>query len=101
MPSGASTHAPLAQHLLFPVCLPAAVLNQSAECLFRGFHCAAVFRGQPVDYRLVLFFQWQYAHSQPDLLANFVTTQYLTTVRSRMLIVPVATTLTVFIALER
>ncbi len=43
------------------------------------------------------FFQWQYANSQPDMLANFVTTQYRTTVRSRMLIVPMATTLTVFI----
>jgi uncharacterized membrane protein len=45
----------------------------------------------------LLFFQWQYANSQPDMLANFVTTQYRTTMRSRMLIVPVATTLTVFI----
>jgi uncharacterized membrane protein len=45
----------------------------------------------------ILFFQWSYANSQPDMLANFVTALYRTTVRSRMLIVPVATTLTVFI----
>ena len=45
----------------------------------------------------ILFFQWQYANSQPDMLADFVSVKYRTTVRSRMLIVPVATTLTVFI----
>ena len=45
----------------------------------------------------ILFFQWSYANSQPDMLADFVSAEYRTTVRSRMLIVPVATTLTVFI----
>jgi uncharacterized membrane protein len=45
----------------------------------------------------ILFFQWSYANSQPDMLADFVSAEYSTTVRSRMLIVPVATTLTVFI----
>ena len=45
----------------------------------------------------ILFFQWQYANSQPDMLANFVSVQYRKSVRSRMLIVPVATTLTVFV----
>jgi uncharacterized membrane protein len=45
----------------------------------------------------ILFFQWQYANSQPDMLANFVSAQYRASVRSRMLLIPVATTLTVFI----
>ena len=45
----------------------------------------------------ILFFQWSYANSQPDMLADFVSAEYRTTVRSRMLIFPVATTLTVFI----
>jgi TMEM175 potassium channel family protein len=45
----------------------------------------------------ILFFQWHYASSQPDMLANFVSVEFCTRVRSRMLIVPVATTLTVFI----
>jgi len=45
----------------------------------------------------ILFFQWQYANSQPDMLANFVSVEYRKRVRSRMLIVPVATTLTVFV----
>ncbi len=45
----------------------------------------------------ILFFQWQYANSQPDMLADFVSAEYRKTVRSRMLIIPVATTLTVFI----
>jgi uncharacterized membrane protein len=45
----------------------------------------------------ILFFQWQYANSQPDMLADFVSTEYRKRVRLRMLIVPVATTLTVFI----
>jgi uncharacterized membrane protein len=46
----------------------------------------------------LLFFQWIYANSQPGMLAAFVTAEYRATVRSRMLIVPVATTLTAFIA---
>jgi len=45
----------------------------------------------------ILFFQWSYANSQPDMLADFVSAEYRKTVSSRMLIVPVATTLTVFI----
>lgn len=45
----------------------------------------------------ILFFQWQYANSQPDMVANFVSVEYRKSVRSRMLIVPVATTLTVFV----
>jgi TMEM175 potassium channel family protein len=45
----------------------------------------------------ILFFQWQYANSQPDMLADFVTAKYRTSVKSRMLMVPVATTLTVLI----
>jgi TMEM175 potassium channel family protein len=42
----------------------------------------------------ILFFQWTYASSQPHMLTDFVSTEYRRTVRSRMLIVPVATTLT-------
>ncbi|MBI4526674.1 MAG: DUF1211 domain-containing protein [Deltaproteobacteria bacterium] len=45
----------------------------------------------------ILFFQWSYANSQPGMLADFVSSEYRRTVRSRMLIVPVATTLTAFI----
>ncbi len=45
----------------------------------------------------ILFFQWNYANSQPNMLADFVSAEYRKTVSSRMLIVPVATTLTVFI----
>ena len=45
----------------------------------------------------ILFFQWSYANSQSDMLAAFVGAEYRTTVRSRMLIVPAATTLTVLI----
>jgi uncharacterized membrane protein len=45
----------------------------------------------------MLFFQWSYANAQPDMLADFVNAEYRKTVRSRMLIVPVATTLTAVI----
>jgi uncharacterized membrane protein len=45
----------------------------------------------------ILFFQWSYANSQPDMLADFVSAEYRKTVRSRMLIVPAATTLTAVI----
>jgi uncharacterized membrane protein len=45
----------------------------------------------------ILFFQWHYASSQPDMVAHFVSAEYRATVGSRMLLIPVATTLTVFI----
>jgi uncharacterized membrane protein len=45
----------------------------------------------------LLFFQWNYANSQPAMLAAFVTAEYRATVRTRMLMVPVATTLTAII----
>ncbi|HEY7557791.1 MAG TPA: TMEM175 family protein [Candidatus Binatia bacterium] len=45
----------------------------------------------------LLFFQWIYVCSQPGMLAAFVTSEYRSTVRFRMLAVPVATTLTAFI----
>src|ERR1051326_7666868 len=45
----------------------------------------------------VLFSQRSYASSQPDMLAGFVSTEYRRTVRRRMLMVPVATTLTMLI----
>ena len=44
----------------------------------------------------LLFFQWSYANSQPNMFAEFVSAEYRRTVTSRMLIVPTATTLTVF-----
>jgi len=45
----------------------------------------------------LLFFQWRYVDSQPDMLGGFVSVGYRKSVRSRMLIVPVATTLTALI----
>jgi uncharacterized membrane protein len=45
----------------------------------------------------LLFFQWMYANSQPGMLAPFVTTEYRAAVRSRMLALPAATTLTALI----
>jgi uncharacterized membrane protein len=42
----------------------------------------------------ILFFQWSYANAQPDMLADFVSAEYRRSVRSRMLAVPVVTTLT-------
>lgn len=46
----------------------------------------------------ILFLQWTYANSQPDMLAGFVTPEYRAVVKSRMLIVPIVTTLTMLIA---
>jgi len=42
----------------------------------------------------ILFFQWQYASSQPGMLAGFASREYRNKLRSRMLLVPAATTLT-------
>jgi uncharacterized membrane protein len=42
----------------------------------------------------ILFLQWSYANAQPNMLADFVSAEYRKTVSSRMLAVPVATTLT-------
>jgi uncharacterized membrane protein len=48
----------------------------------------------------ILFFQWSYVNSQPDMLADFVSDEHRKTVSSRMLIVPAATTLTALLFLE-
>ena len=45
----------------------------------------------------LLFFQWTYVNSQPDMLANFVSAEYRSAVTFRTLMVPVATTLTALI----
>ena len=45
----------------------------------------------------LLFFQWVYISSQPEMLAAFVTTEYRDGVKSRLLAVPIATTLTAFV----
>ena len=45
----------------------------------------------------ILFFQWRYASSQPGMMAEFVSDEYRKTVSFRMLVVPVATTLTAVI----
>lgn len=45
----------------------------------------------------LLFFQWIYVNSQPDMLAAFVGAEYRSTVKFRMLMVPVVTTLTAVI----
>jgi uncharacterized membrane protein len=45
----------------------------------------------------LLFLQWTYANSQPGMLAAFVSAEDRATIRSRMLVVPVAITLTVLI----
>jgi uncharacterized membrane protein len=45
----------------------------------------------------LLFFQWIYVNSQPDMLAPFVSAEYRSTVKFRMLVVPVVTTLTAII----
>jgi uncharacterized membrane protein len=45
----------------------------------------------------LLFLQWVYVSSQPEMLAAFVTAEYRAGVKARMLAVPIATTLTAFI----
>jgi uncharacterized membrane protein len=43
----------------------------------------------------ILFLQWSYASSQRDMLSDFAGPEYRKAVRFRMLMVPIATTLTV------
>src|SRR5262245_24537903 len=45
----------------------------------------------------LLFFQWIYVNSQPDMLAAFISAEYRSTVKFRMLMVRVVTTLTAVI----
>jgi len=46
----------------------------------------------------MLFFQWAYASSQPDMMAASIPAEYRAMVKSRTLTVPVITTLTMLIA---
>ncbi len=45
----------------------------------------------------MLFLQWAYASRQPDMMASFVTPEVRRAVRSRILMAPAATTLTMLI----
>ena len=69
------------------------VLNAFREAFIAPF----IFGANLAVIGWLLFFQWTYVNSQPDMLANFVSTKYRKTIGSRMLIVPIATTCTVII----
>jgi TMEM175 potassium channel family protein len=69
------------------------VLNAFREAFIAPF----VFGANLAVIGWLLFLQWIYVNSQPDMLANFVGTEYRKTIRSRMLIVPIATTSTAMI----
>ncbi|HKY07017.1 MAG TPA: TMEM175 family protein [Candidatus Binatia bacterium] len=45
----------------------------------------------------LLFFQWKYAGSQPDMLAAIATVEYRTAIGFRMLLVPLATSFTAIV----
>ena len=45
----------------------------------------------------ILFLQWTYANSQPEMLAGFVTPEYRTMVRTRFLLIPIVATLTMLV----
>src|SRR4051812_18484249 len=69
------------------------VLNAFREAFIAPF----IFGANLAVIGWLLFFQWAYVNSQPDMLASFVTAEYCKTIRSRIVIVPIATTFTVFI----
>jgi uncharacterized membrane protein len=69
------------------------ILNAFPRALIAPF----LFGANLASVGWLLFFQWVYVSSLPDMLATFVTTEYRATVRFRMLVVPIATTLTAFI----
>ena len=95
-------NSPLAQHLLFLVRLAAPVFDQPPERLPQAFIAPLFFGATLAVIGWIPFFQWTYVNSQPDMLADFVSAEYRKAVSARMLIVPVATTLTaVFCFLER
>ena len=69
------------------------VLNAFPEAFIAPF----VFGANLAVVGWILFFQWRYASSQPDMLADFVSDNYRGAVTFRMLLVPAATTLTALI----
>ncbi|HEY7163925.1 MAG TPA: TMEM175 family protein [Candidatus Binatia bacterium] len=69
------------------------VLNAFPQALIAPF----VFGANLAIVGWILFCQWIYASSQPDMLNGFVTADYRVSMKSRMLMVPAATTLTVMI----
>ena len=69
------------------------VLNAFPE----AFIAPLVFGANLAVVGWILFFQWRYASSQSDMLADFVSAEYRAAVTFRMLMVPAATTLTALI----
>jgi len=63
----------------------------------RAFVAPFLFGANLAAIGWLLFFQWLYAGSQPDMLASFAGAEYRSTVKFRMLMVPVVTTLTAVI----
>ena len=69
------------------------VLNAFSQALIAPF----LFGANLAIIGWILFLQWIYASSQPEMLNPFVTDEYRAGVKLRMVIVPAATTLTVII----
>lgn len=80
---------------LFAAFLP---FSTSLLNAFRQSQVAPLFFGANLTaLGWVLFLQWAYASSQPDMLADFVTPEYRDALRFRFLAIPVAATIAMLI----
>jgi len=75
--------------LPFSTSLVDAFLQTQVAPLFFGANIAVI--------GWLLFLQWAYASRRPDMMAGFVTPEFRRAVRGRILMAPVATTLTMLI----
>src|ERR1043166_9432587 len=86
--------AVMAEYRLFHVRVVSAVFDKRFERLSRSVYRAAFLRRESNHYRLGPFLALDFGELAACHVAGFVSTEYRRTVRRRMLMVPVATTLT-------
>ena len=78
---------------IFAIVMTLGVLNT-----FRQTQIAPLFFGANLtSIGWLLYLQWAYASTQPEMLAGFVTPAYRTLVRSRFLMLPIVATLTMLV----
>jgi uncharacterized membrane protein len=85
-------------NILFFMCVSLLPFSTSFLNAFRQTQVAPLFLGANLtSIGWLLYLQWTYASAQPEMVAEFVTPEYSTLVRSRFLMIPIVATLTMLV----
>lgn len=89
--------APVAQYPILYVCVVSALLDQCAQCLQTNSGSSPVFRVNLTIIGWILYLQWVYARSKPDMFSRSTAHEYSESVRFRFLMIPIIATLTMLV----